>query len=218
MPNLVVVVQLPFASSTARDSALEKLRTIAKFAKDNEPETLKYFISASRGESEENKLFVVEEYTSQAAFDAHLAVEPVKDMVAWLTANPKNIDGEATVTVSENYSSFTRPEILKATDPWICYASIEYKEGKRSEALEPWKHVTSETEKNEAETLSYSILKDTGHPETIKTIEVYASQEYFKEVHVPSKAVQENAKNYGDEIRVSLKHAFLKYQTGFLGR
>ncbi|OAG10740.1 uncharacterized protein CC84DRAFT_1203097 [Paraphaeosphaeria sporulosa] len=157
-------------------------------------------------------------YTSRAAFDAHMSIDPVKDMVGWLTSNPQNIDGEATVTISENYASFTRPEVLKVADPWICYASIEYKEGKRAEALEPWKHVTSETEKNETETLSYSILKDTGHPETIKTIEVYPSQEYFKEVHVPSEAVQENAKKYGNEIRLSLAHVFLRYQAGFLGR
>lgn len=157
-------------------------------------------------------------YTSRAAFDAHMAIDPVQDIVGWITANPNNIDGEATITMSESYASFTRPEVLRATDPWICYASIEYKEGKRAEALEPWKNVTSETEKNEAETLSYSILKDSGHPETIKTIEVYASQEYFKEVHVPSSAVQENAKKYGNEIRLSLKHVFLKYQSGYLGR
>jgi quinol monooxygenase YgiN len=160
----------------------------------------------------------VHRYTGRAAFDAHMAIEPVKDMIAWMTTNTENINGEATVTMSENYTSFTRPEVLKATDPWMCYASIEYKEGKRAEALEPWKHVASETEKNEAETLSYSILKDTGHPDTVKTIEVYASQEYFKEVHVPSKAVQDNVSQYGNEIRVCVKHAFLKYQTGFLGR
>ena len=65
---------------------------------------------------------------------------------------------------------------------------------------------------------SYSILKDTGHPETIRTVEIYASQEYFKEVHVPSKAVQENVKKYGTEIRVSVKHAFLEFQAGFFGR
>ncbi|KAL1611823.1 hypothetical protein SLS60_000043 [Paraconiothyrium brasiliense] len=218
MPNLVVVAQLPFASSTARDTALEKLRTIAQFAKDNEPETLKYSISASRKASKGNVLFVIEEYTSQSAFDAHMAAEPVKDMVSWLTANQKQLDGEATVTMSETYCSFTRPEITKAADPWICYASIEYKQGKRAEALEPWKHVTSETEKNEAETLSYSILKDTGHPEKIKTVEVYKSQEYFKEVHVPSKAVQENVRDYGNEIRIGLEHSFLKLEAGFLGR
>ncbi|KAF9735110.1 hypothetical protein PMIN06_001455 [Paraphaeosphaeria minitans] len=218
MSNLVVVAKLPFVSSAAKDTALKKLVKIAQFAKENEPDTLKYFISSSRNKSEENALHVVEEYTSQAAFDAHVSIDPMKDMVGWLTSNPQNIEGEAIVTMSETYASFTRPEVFKATDPWICYASIEYKEGKRAEALEPWKHVTSETEKNEAETLSYSILKDMGHPETVKTIEVYASQGYFKEVHVPSKAVQDNVNKYGNEIRLSLTHVFLKFQTGFLGR
>lgn len=142
----------------------------------------------------------------------------VKDMVSWMTSNPKNLAGEATVSLSETIASFTRPEVVKATDPWICYASLVYKEGRLADTLEPWKHVTSETEKNEPETLSYSILKDTGHPEAIKTVEVYANEKYFKEVHIPSKAVQDNIKNYGEELRVSIEHKLLKHQTGFLGR
>lgn len=72
----MVVAKLPFASSTAKDTvgyeraqrcntdpvqALEKLVKIAQYAKENEPDTLKYFISSSRDESEENALYVVEE-------------------------------------------------------------------------------------------------------------------------------------------------------------
>ncbi|KAF2440348.1 hypothetical protein P171DRAFT_524417 [Karstenula rhodostoma CBS 690.94] len=218
MPNLVVIAKLPFASSAAKDTALEKLARIAQFAKENEPDTLTYFISSSRDEADANALYVVEEYTSRAAFDAHMSIDPVKDMVNWLASNPGNIDGEATVSMSETHASFTRPDVLGAADPWICYASIEYKEGKRAEALEPWKYVASETEKNEAGTLSYSILKDEGQPETVRTVEVYKSQAYFKEVHVPSRAVQENAKRYGEGIRVSVRHVFLEYWTGYFGR
>lgn len=144
--------------------------------------------------------------------------QPVAEMMEYLTENPQILKGKATVNSAESHASFTRAEIKDADDPWICCATIEYKEGKRAVALEPWKWVTSETQKNEAKTLSYSILKDSGHPETVRTVEVYADQEYFKEVHVPSKAVQEVVKNYGSEIRVSLKHVFLKYEGGFMGR
>lgn len=128
------------------------------------------------------------------------------------------MSGPPDVTTSDVSSAFTRPDVAKATDPWICYASIEYKEGKRAEALEGWKTVTSETEKLEPGTLSYGIHENKEHAETIKTIEVYADQEYFKKVHVTSKAVQENKEKYGDEIRVSLKHAFLKLVGGHFGK
>lgn len=147
-----------------------------------------------------------------------MASEPVKEILAYFAANPQHVGGESVLSMTESWAAFTRPEIVNATDPWICFASIEYKAGKRAEALEAWENVTSETEKNEAETLSYNILKDNGHSETIKTLEVYASQAYFKEVHVPSKAVQDNLKNFGNEIRVSIKHVFLKLEGGFLER
>ena len=157
-------------------------------------------------------------YTSRAAFDTHMASADVKDIEKWLSGNIEHFKGEATIDMAEIGASFTRPGIVHAKDPWICYAAIKYKEGKRAVALEPWKHVASETEKNEAETLSYAILKDSGNPEIIRTLEVYASQEYFKDVHVPSKAVQENVKSYGNEIRESIQHVFLQYRGGFLGR
>lgn len=147
-----------------------------------------------------------------------MASPPVKDILAWMSGNPQFFAGEATVSMTESHASFTRPSILSHSDPWICYASIEYKPGQRAVALDPWKHVASETERNEPETLSYSILKDEAHPEKIKTVEVYASEGYFKEVHVPSEAVQENVRKYGSEIRVSIRHAFLKLRGGFLGR
>ncbi|KAF1974291.1 hypothetical protein BU23DRAFT_531789 [Bimuria novae-zelandiae CBS 107.79] len=218
MPNFVVLAQLPFASDNARNIALEKLLKISDFSKANEPDTLRYFFATPRDEADVKLLYVIEEYTSKAAFDAHMAAEPVKALVAFLTQDPQYLKAESALNMTESYAFFTRPEIVNATDPWICYASIEYKEGKRAEALEPWKHVTSEMEKNEADTLNYSILKDNDHAETIRTLEIYASEEYFKEVHVPSQAVQENMKNYGNEIRASIKHVFLKYRGGFMDR
>lgn len=161
---------------------------------------------------------MIEEYASQTALDAHMASKAVTDLIAFFGANPTLFGGAPTVTTSETSSAFTRPEAAKATDPFITYASIEYKEGKRAEALGGWKNVASETETNEPKTLSYNIYKNKDHPETIKTLEVYADQTYFKEVHVPSNAVQQNLKRYGNEIRVSLKHAFLKLVAGYLAK
>ena len=144
-----------------------------------------------------------------------MASKPVIELIEYCGAN-STLDGAPAVFTTETSSAFVRPEIIKSSDPFITYASIEYKEGKREEALEGWKNVTSETEKNEPDTLSYVIAKDKENAGTVKTLEVYASQAYFKEVHVPSKAVQENRVKYGDEIRISLNHAFLKLVAGYL--
>lgn len=145
----------------------------------------------------------------------HMTVEPVKETVKWLTDNPQNIEGESSVSMAESYASFIRPEIVDATDPWISYVSIEYKERKRIKALESWKHNIADIEKRETGTLSFAILQDSGHPETVRTIEVFASQKYFEEVHILSKTKQDKD---GNEERISLDRVSLKYLGGFLGR
>jgi quinol monooxygenase YgiN len=140
----------------------------------------------------------------------------VKDIQAYFAAHPELMGGEPTLSFADTSSSFVRPEVTQAKDPYITYASIDYKEGKRAEALEGWKTVTSETHKNEPGTLGYAITTDQGNVNNVKTIEVYASEQYFKDVHVPSKQVAENKERFGDQIRVSIKFAFLKLEAGFL--
>ena len=131
-----------------------------------------------------------------------MASQAVAELLSYYGDSPPQM----TFSVSETSSSFVRPEISQASDPFICHASIVYKPGKRDEALEGWQTVTSETQQNESETLGYTIMKDQQNENVIQSFEVYSSQQYFKEVHVPSKAVQENVKQYGNEIRVSLTH------------
>lgn len=145
-----------------------------------------------------------------------MASQPVTDLIAYFGANPTLFVGAPDVATTETSSSFVRPEITKSGDPFITYASINYKEDTRDEALGGWKTVTLETQKNEPDTLGYVIAKDMGNSVTIKTLEVYASEKYFREVHAPSKAVTENKAKYGDDIRTSIKHAFLKLVAGYL--
>jgi quinol monooxygenase YgiN len=145
-----------------------------------------------------------------------MAAKPTTDLVAYFTANPSFFSGAPDVAMTETSSSFVRSEIIKASDPYITYATITYKEGTREDALGGWKTVTSETQKNEPETLSYGIAKDKGSELVIKTLEVYANEKYFREVHAPSKAVAENKAKYGDQVRTSIKFAFLKFIGGYL--
>jgi quinol monooxygenase YgiN len=155
-------------------------------------------------------------YTSQEAFDSHMASKPVQDLIASFAADPTLLSAPPTMTISDLVQGYTRPEISSCADPYIAVGSLEYKEGKRVEALEGWKKVASETEMNEGDTLSYGIYKNREHPETVKVVEFYRSEEYFKQVHVPSKAIQENLQKYGNEIRASVSHVWLKHVAGFL--
>ncbi|KAF2691796.1 hypothetical protein K458DRAFT_473495 [Lentithecium fluviatile CBS 122367] len=211
-----VIAQLVAADKASRQKIIEALDKVSQWSKQNEPEVTRYAICIPRDEADGKPLWVIENYDSQEAFDSHMASKPVVDLITYFGANATLFGGEPTIATSELTASFTRPEAVNVADPFITYASIEYKDGKRVKALEGWKHVASETEKNEPSTLSYEIQKNKDHPETVKTIEVYRNIEYFKEVHIPSKAVQENKAKYGDETRVSLKHAFLKISAGYL--
>ncbi|KAF2022344.1 hypothetical protein BU24DRAFT_417993 [Aaosphaeria arxii CBS 175.79] len=216
MPGIVVIAQLTTAGGEARQSVIDALSKVSAFSRDHEPGVVRYAIAVPRDATDEAAVWVVEEYTSQAAFDQHMGSKPVTDLIAYFTANPALFAGETKVAMTEPSSTFTRPEISNTEDPHFVYAAIDYKEGERDEALEGWKTVTSETQKNEPETLSYSILKDKGNSVTINTLEVYASEAYFKQVHVPSNAVKENRQKYGDEIRTSMKWAILKKVAGYL--
>ncbi|KAF2651219.1 hypothetical protein K491DRAFT_637816 [Lophiostoma macrostomum CBS 122681] len=216
MPSLVVLARLVFADGAARQTAIDKLADIAQNVIDTEPDTFRYAGCIPRDSSDEKSLYVIEEYKSKAAFDSHMATQPVKAIQAYFAANPDLLGGEPTLSLADTSSAFVRPEVAQAKDPFITYASIDYKEGKREEALEGWKTVTTETHNNEPETLAYAILKEQANANNIRTIEVYASEKYFKEVHVPSKQVTENKAKYGDEVRVSIKHVFLKLEAGFL--
>ncbi|KAF2643301.1 hypothetical protein P280DRAFT_446753 [Massarina eburnea CBS 473.64] len=218
MTVTVVIAQLIAADKESRKTIIGALKKTGEHSRRREPEVTRYAICLPRDESDEKSVWVIEEYASQAGFDAHMGSQAVKDLIAFFGANATLFGGAPDISTSEVNSTFTRPETTKADNPWICYASIEYKEGKRSEALEGWKHVTAETEKNEPETLSYSNYKNRDHPETVKTMEVYTSQQYFKDVHVPSKAVQGNLQKHGNDIRVSLKHVSLKLIGGYLAK
>jgi quinol monooxygenase YgiN len=145
-----------------------------------------------------------------------MASKPVVDLIASFEADPTLLSAAPAMTISDVVQTFSRPDITNCADPYMAVASIEYKDGKRTEALEAWKHVASETEKNEPGTLSYGIYKDREHSGTVKTVEAYQSLEYFKDVHVPSTAVQENMQKYGNEIRVSISHIWLKLVAGFM--
>jgi hypothetical protein len=55
--------------------------------------------------------------------------------------------------MNEVTSSLIRDNITEYSDPYMAYATVGYKEGKREKKLKGWEKVTKETEKKEPDTL-----------------------------------------------------------------
>lgn len=161
---------------------------------------------------------LIDRYKSQAAFEAHMATDAVKNIIAFFTGNPSLSGAPPVHSMMEESSGFTRSSITDFANPWIFYATIDYKEGKRAEALEYLAHITTETEKNETEALSYHIMKDNNYPEKIGVIEAYTNEAYFNDVHMQSESVKAYAPKFGDKQLAPPAITHLKFEGGFLGR
>ncbi|KAF2476713.1 uncharacterized protein BDR25DRAFT_339625 [Lindgomyces ingoldianus] len=216
MPSIVVIGHLTAANKEARQTVLDALTKVSQYSKQSEPGVLRYAITVPRDVSDEKSIYVIEEYADQAVLDSHMGSKAVTDLIAFFTANGDLFGGATNVSTLETSSAFVRPEITKCNDPFMCYASIDYKESSRADALEGWRHVTSETQNNESDTLSYAILKDKTNEITISTIEAYANEAFFREVHAKSTHVQENRAKYGEGHRTAFRFAFVKMVAGYL--
>ncbi|ORY09229.1 hypothetical protein BCR34DRAFT_487621 [Clohesyomyces aquaticus] len=216
MPSTVVVGHLTAANKGARQKIINAVTKVSQYSKQSEPGVLRYAVTIPRDASDETSVYVIEEYANQAALDAHMGCKAVTDLISDFTENGATLFGGATnVYTSETSSAFVRPEITQCSDPFIAYASIDYKEGSRAGALDGWKKVTSETQNNEAHTLGYAILKDKSNDKTVSTVEVYANETFFKEVHARSKAVADNKAKFGEGHRTAFKLTLLKLVAGY---
>ncbi|KAF2264444.1 hypothetical protein CC78DRAFT_568364, partial [Lojkania enalia] len=218
MPSIVVIAKLLTAGGDARQSVIDALDKVSKYSKANEPGVLRYMLTVPRDSLDDKSVYVFEEYADQAALDAHMGTKATADLIAYFGTNSSLFSGSPDIATCETSSSFARPECATATDPYIAYASIDYKEGTRDEALQGWKYVTSETQNNEPDTLGYGILKDKANTITINSVELYANETYFREVHAKSKAVQDNRAKYGEQVRTAFRLALLKHVAGYLHR
>lgn len=75
-------------------------------------------------------------------------------------------------------------------------AKIQYAAGKRAEGIEHWKRVAASVEETEKDgTYSYWFLADPEDENVLYSLERYKDEAYLWDVHVPSKAIQENIAN-----------------------
>jgi pyruvate kinase len=115
---------------------------------------------------------------------------------------------------------FQRP--VTATPGLISLAHIVYKPGKGVSALEGFKALVASLEKTEKPVLAYTALLDVEN-ETIRTVEVYESAEYYDEVHKDAsssfaKAIEENQKQNQADRTDEMGAVKLKVVQGFFGR
>ena len=91
---------------------------------------------------------------------------------------------------------FRDPGPFSAAGIHVAIAKIEYAPGTRSSGIEHWKHVAQSVEETEREgTYTYWFLTDPTSEITLYSLERYRDESYLWDMHVPSKAIQENIKN-----------------------
>lgn len=101
-------------------------------------------------------------------------------------------------------------------------AHIAYKPGKAVAALDGFQALVGSLEESEKAVLAYAALLDEEH-NTIRTVEVYESAEYYDEVHKDSslgfaKAIKENQNQNKTDRTGEMGAVKLKVVRGFFGR
>ena len=113
--------------------------------------------------------------------------------------------------------AFTKPSVSTLEDPYISFARIEYKPGKREDALPFWKKVFDET-MGESGTYVFGLAIDEQKDHDILyTLQTYENENYLREVHLKqNKAVQGSKATL--EWSVGVKHNVLRLVGGHLSR
>ncbi|KAK4936923.1 hypothetical protein LTR10_022301 [Elasticomyces elasticus] len=215
MARIVTVGHLITSSNDARNRVIKALEQIAEYSGVNEPGVLTYAITVPR-DDDGTTIYVLEEYADKATSDAHLASHPVQTLISLFTL--QSVLKEApTVYQLEPVYSFTKPEVMRATDPYIMFANISYKAGGATQSFPYWKAVSSTSENNEPGSLLYRLCREEGNADRLHTVEVYESKEYLWDIHAKSEQVRESVTKTKD-LRSGLVHAPLKMVGGFLHR
>jgi len=210
-------VHIPTSSPAAKEKVLEQLIIISKHAGTDAKLCRRYVVAVPRDESKALSLYVLGEFIGMDGVQEHCILPQAQKLAKLFEANPDWFGGEPEITWNDVDSLFVRPSLLTATsDPFIAAATIEYKRGKRAEALEGWRKVTQETQKNEPDALAYSVVTAQEDADVARIVEFYPSEDYFRNVHAKSPYVLENREKYGEEHREDFKFELLKMVAGFL--
>ncbi|KAI9902327.1 hypothetical protein N3K66_001679 [Trichothecium roseum] len=240
----LLVVDFSTPGGTLHDQCVEKLEEIARSARETEPGNSKYAILVPREDDDDhddkdtggkrsNRLWVLEEYADQASIDFHTSSAPVQAINAWFretgffaASSPASSDAAVpgpgpTVRRWRHLSpdfTFSRPAAGTHPDPYVVLAELDYAPGGAATATPYWRAVVDAAREEEPGTLAYGVLREEGEEgegDRLCTAEVYESEAYLREVHVPGHAVAANIRGTKG-IRTGLGHHVLRKIGGYL--
>ena len=163
------------------------LAKIADYAKANDPETTKHATHVTTDSNNPFTVVAIEEYTSQAACDAHSNWPPVLEFLEDWKANPNRLSGAPQIWHSTRFTGFGRAPMATAEDPYVVLATLKYaSEADAEKGVELWKVSVDATERDEQETLAYVVGKGIEHPSQLTFAEAYESEKFFRDVHMKS--------------------------------
>jgi quinol monooxygenase YgiN len=156
-------------------------------------------------------------YASKEVLDAHMACEPVKDLIAMMTNDPVLAGAPTIRTLSFlDDMEFAKGEAAQLKDPHIVFADIEYSTGKRDATLEHWKKSIQST-KDESGCFVYGLAKDEAKPDTHYVVEVYQDKKWVDDVHMKSSYVQELVEKTKDAM-TGMRLSNLQLRGGYVAK
>ncbi|KAJ4376018.1 hypothetical protein N0V83_001298 [Neocucurbitaria cava] len=139
MTGILTTAKLTFKSPEAREKAIDAFRKVIAFTNPNEPEVLAYVCALPVDDTTKTEIYMIEEYASQAASDAHLATQPVQDLINLFTT------GDVLAGAPEVHNSFVAAKntsespVPVSSNPAILLVNVGYKAGTTANALSGWK-------------------------------------------------------------------------------
>jgi quinol monooxygenase YgiN len=144
-----------------------------------------------------------------------MASEPVQNILKLFQAEPQLLGGAGEVLNLEPKSGFTRPEVKDHPSPYIGFATLDYKEGTVTSALNGWNGIADYAQKHESGALSYNVMKNKGNENQLRLLEVYESESYHWDTHEKSGVVARNRESQANN-KTATKHVWLKIVGGYL--
>ncbi|PVH93824.1 hypothetical protein DM02DRAFT_694854 [Periconia macrospinosa] len=217
MAQIIVTARIVCASPSAREKVLAAFHKIIEFTYPNEPDVLRYVVTLPLDDTTGTVLYMIEEYASSAANDAHVATAPVQDLIQlFTTGNVLAQPPEVHICPVVGHKTSAKVSRIEA-NPAIVLAHVVYKPDTLSHALKGWRKVVEYVESNEYWTQGYTLGKEE-ESNCVRTVEVYESWGFVDKVHAGSEAVRENAKENGKDRTGIEGTVRVRAVDGFMGR
>ncbi|KAK3209748.1 hypothetical protein GRF29_44g553722 [Pseudopithomyces chartarum] len=186
MAPILVTARIVCSSKEARKTVLDAFHKIIEFTQPNEPEVLRYVATLPVDDTTGTVLYMIEEYTNQAASDAHLATPPVQDLIHLFTTTSVLAQPPEVHTSIVTSSKPCSPPPAISSKPAIVLSNYAYKPGTVANALKGWDEVVGYVSKEEHWTRGFTVGGEKGK-DGVRTVETYEGWEFWEKVHLEIK-------------------------------